>query len=111
MNEANLLQSLRQVSDCETGQAFRDFLRGHVREMICEVMAAEVTQLCGPKHSPSPSDHYRAGSSAGCVLYEAERETVIRPRVRQKAVDGSSHEVELATYRGKFKASAIPASC
>lgn len=99
MNEANLLESLGQVSAAETGQVFRDFLRGHVREMICEVMAAEVTQLCGPKHAPSPSDHYRAGSSPGRVLHEGEREDVVRPRVRQKSSDGFSHEVDLATYR------------
>lgn len=99
MIEANLLESLGQVSASETGQVFRDFLRGHVREMICEVMAAEVTQLCGPKHDPSPSEHYRAGSSSGRVLYEGEREDVVRPRVRQKSGDGSSREVELATYR------------
>ncbi|MDB4645266.1 IS256 family transposase, partial [Rubripirellula sp.] len=99
MNEANLLECLGQVSASETGQVFRDFLRGHVREMICEVMAAEVTELCGPKHDPSSSAHYRAGSSSGRVLYEGEREGVVRPRVRQKSSDGSSHEVELATYR------------
>ena len=99
MNEVSLLESLGQVSASETGQVFRDFLRGHVREMICEVMAAEVSELCGPKHDPSPSDHYRAGSSSGRVLYEGEREDVVRPRVRQKSGDGSSHEVELATYR------------
>jgi hypothetical protein len=29
---------------------------GYVREMICEVMAAEVTEFCGLKHSPSTSD-------------------------------------------------------
>ncbi|QDT11444.1 Transposase, Mutator family [Planctomycetes bacterium K23_9] len=67
--------------------------------MICEVMAAEVTELCGPKHNPSPSDHYRAGTSSGRVLYEGEREEVVRPRVRQQSCDGSSHEVELSTYR------------
>lgn len=99
MKEVTLLQSLGQVSASETGQVFRDFLRGHVREMICEVMAAEVTELCGPKHDPSPSDHYRAGSSSGRVLYEGEREEVVRPRVRQKCSDGASHEVELTSYR------------
>ena len=98
MNEATVLEALGQVSAAETGQVFRDFLRGHVREMICEGMAAEVTQL-GPKHDPSPSDHYRAGSSPGRVLYEGEREDVTRPRVRQRSVDGSSHEVELTSYR------------
>ena len=98
MNEVSLLQSLGQVSASETGQVFREFLRGHVREMICEVMAAEVTELCGPKHHPSPSDHYRAGSAAGHVLVEGEREEVARPRVRQKSADGTSSEVELASY-------------
>ena len=99
MNEVSLLESLGQVSASQTGQVFRDFLRGHVREMICEVMAAEVTELCGPKHDPSSSDHYRAGSASGRVLYEGEREEVVRPRVRQESGDGTSCEVELATYR------------
>lgn len=99
MNEVNLLQSLGQVSASETGQVFRDFLCGHVREMICEVMAAEVTELCGRKHAPSGSTHYRAGTSPGRVLYEGEREKVVRPRVRCKSDDGTSQEVDLASYR------------
>jgi putative transposase len=99
MNEATLLQSLGQVSVSETGQVFREFLRGHVRELICEVMAAEVTDLCGPKYSRSESDCYRAGSSPGRVLYEGQREEVIRPRVRRATADGSSEEVELPSYR------------
>jgi len=66
--------------------------------MICEVMAAEVTELCGPKHHRSSPDHYRAGTSPGCVLVEGDREQVVRPRVRQKASDGTSREVELASY-------------
>ena len=98
MNEVSLLQSLGQVSASQTAESFRDFLRGHVREIICEVMAAEVTELCGLKHSPSTSDHYRAGSCPGRVLVEGEREEVVRPRVRRKGEDGSSCEVELATY-------------
>lgn len=43
MIEVSLLESLEQVSTSQTGQVFPDFLRGHVREMICEFMAAEVT--------------------------------------------------------------------
>lgn len=99
MNEVSLLQSLGQVSASETGEIFRAFLRGHVRQMICEVMAAEVTELCGPKHDPSSSDLYRAGSASGRVLLEGEREEVVRPRVRQKSSDGTSCEFELASYR------------
>jgi len=99
MDKVSLLQTLGQVSASETGQIFREFLRGHVREMICEVMAAEVTQLCGPKHSPFQGDRYRAGSSPGRVLYEGEREEITRPRVRRADASGSSREVELSSYR------------
>ncbi len=42
--------------------------------MICEVMAAEVTELFGPKHHPSSHDHYRAGILQGSVLVEGEQE-------------------------------------
>jgi putative transposase len=59
MNEVSLLQSLGQVSASQSGEVFRDLLRGQMREMICEVIAAEVTELFGPMHSPSGSDHYR----------------------------------------------------
>ncbi len=67
--------------------------------MICEVMAADVTELCGPKHNPSSSDHYRAGTSSARVFYEGEREEVVRPRVRCKSGDGNSQEVDLSSYR------------
>jgi putative transposase len=75
MNEVSLLQSLGQVSSSQTGQAYRDFLRGQAREMICEVMAAEVTELCGPKHHPSSRDHYRAGTYQGRVSLESSEPT------------------------------------
>ncbi len=97
MNEVNLLESLGQVSSSQTGQVLRDFLRGQVREMICEVMAAEVTELCGPKHHPSSRDHYRAGTSAGRVLVEGEQKQVVRPRVRRRTSGGASCEIELAS--------------
>ena len=99
MNEVNRLESLGQVSSSQAGQVFRDFLRGHVREMICEVMAAEVTELCGPKHHPSSQDHFRAGTSTGRVLVEGDQEEVVRPRVRKRAADGTSREVELVSYK------------
>jgi len=94
----NLYQTLGQVSSQDAGQIFRDHLRGCVRQMISEVMASEVNELCGPKHKPSDSDHFRAGSSSGNVLFEGDREDVIRPRVRKRSDSGSSDEVVLATY-------------
>ncbi len=98
MNEVSLLQSLGQVSSDEAGVVFREYLRGCVRQMLTEVMAAEVTELCGSKHRPNDSDHFRAGSSPGRVLHEGQREDVIRPRVRRQLADGSSEEVTLASY-------------
>jgi len=39
------VELLGQASGAEVGDAFREFLRSHVRLMIAEVMAAEVTEL------------------------------------------------------------------
>jgi putative transposase len=97
--DCNLYQTLGQVSSDEVGQIFRDHIRGCVREMISEVMASEVSELCGPKHHPTESAHFRAGSSSGRVLFEGEREDVIRPRVRNRNADGSSDEIALETYQ------------
>ena len=99
MSDSNLLLSLGQVSNSEAGAVFRDHLRGAVRQMISDVIAEEVTQLCGPKHHPTDSDCYRAGTAPGSVVYESEKESVTRPRVRRHKPDGSSEEVELATYQ------------
>jgi transposase-like protein len=110
MTESNLLQSLGQVSSEEAGEIFRNHLRGCVREMICDVMAAEVSELCGPKHSPADGDIFRAGSSPGRVLYEGEREDVVRPRVRQRQAGGSSQEVLLATYQAACDTQQLKAS-
>jgi len=98
MDESTLYQSLGQVSVGEAAEIFRDHLRGCVREMICEVMAAEVTALCGPKHSPAGGDVFRSGSSSGRVIFEGQREDVVRPRVRQRQTNGSTTEVPLASY-------------
>ena len=43
MDDLNLAEALGQVSASEAGVIFHNFLRGGVRQMICEVMAAEVT--------------------------------------------------------------------
>ncbi len=47
MDEVRLLQSLGQFSESQTAEIFHDFLCGCVRESIREVIAAEVTKLCG----------------------------------------------------------------
>jgi len=98
MNESTLLQTLGQVSSESASEVFRTHLRGLVRQMITDVMAEEVTALCGDKHRPSDDAHIRAGSSPGRVIYEGRRVPVIRPRVRRQNDDGSTSEVVLSTY-------------
>ena len=53
MDESILLRELGQVSSEDAGVVFRAYLRGCVRQMLTDVMAAEVTELCGAKHRPS----------------------------------------------------------
>jgi len=98
MEDRNLFQALGQVSGGEAAQVFREHLRGFVLKMICEVMASEVDQLCGPKHQPTGGDLFRAGNSSGRVLVDGEREEVVRPRVRERQQSGSTSEVTLASY-------------
>jgi len=98
MEELSFLRSLGQVSSDEVAEVFREFFRGSVRRVLCEVMAEEVTHLCGPKHAPAAGSKYRAGSSPGRVLVGGEREEVSRPRVRERTSDGKSREVTLASY-------------
>lgn len=80
------------------GEAFREFIRDQVDEIIIGVMAEEVSLLCGPRHRPkAEGDFYRAGSASGYVLYEGRRRDVQRPRVRKHTGSGTS-EVVLRSY-------------
>lgn len=110
MDESSLLQVLGQVSVGEAAEIFRNHLRGCVREMICEVMAAEVTELCGPKHSPKGDVVFRSGSSPGRVIFEGQREDVIRPRVRERQASGATTEVPLASYESARNPEQLQAS-
>lgn len=110
MKESNVLRKLGQVSPGEAADIFREHLRGAVRGMICEVMALEVEELCGPKHLPAGSDAYRAGSSPGRVIHEGRREEVIRPRVRRREANGTSVEVTLESYRSASDPDELQAS-
>lgn len=67
--------------------------------MICQIMAAEVTEPRGLMHSPSPGDHIQTDSSLGRVLIDGEGGEVVRPWVRRQSEDDSSREVELASFR------------
>ena len=99
MDQCSLIELLGQASVSEAGRVFREYLRGVVRMMLAEVMAAEVVELCGEKYHPSEDAAcHRAGSTSGYVLWEGNREEVKRPRARRKKDDGSTEEVRLQTY-------------
>ena len=68
MNEdkGTMLEELGQVQTEEVGRVFREYLRGVTREILTEVMAQEVSELCGPAYHPDKEAVcYRAGSVPG----------------------------------------------
>jgi len=99
MHDSILLQTLGQVSDSQVGEVFRTHLRGCVLRMISQVMAEEVTALCGAKHHPAGGEYFRSGSSSGRVLVDGEREEIVRPRVRRRRQGGETSEIKLETYQ------------
>jgi transposase-like protein len=114
MSDCSLFGKLEQVSGSEAGAVFRSFIRGHVRELVCRVMAEEVSLLCGPKHQPAGASHFRSGTSPGRIYIDGKREEVIRPRVRSRKADGGSEEVWLQSYQsasdpGELEASILAA--
>ena len=69
MSESNLLSILGQVSSESAGEIFRNYLRGAVLGMISDVMAAEVSALCGEKYHPADTAHFRAANTPAKVIY------------------------------------------
>jgi transposase-like protein len=108
--DANLFETLGQVSSDDAGAIFREHIRVGVLQMISEVISAEVAELCGPRHLPTGGDVYRAGSSPGRVLVDGQREEIVRPRVRERQADGSTCEVPLATYQSANNPAELHAS-
>ncbi|MBC8492657.1 MAG: transposase [Chloroflexi bacterium] len=102
MNEdqGSVLEVLGQVRAADVGRVFREYLRGVAREILCGVMAEEVSALCGPAYSPDPEAMcYRSGSAAGYAYMESRREQVSRPRVRRRTDEGTTEETALRSYR------------
>ena len=52
IKEAHVTESRRLVPAPETDLILRDYLCGHIRAIIWEVIDTEVTKLCGRTHSP-----------------------------------------------------------
>lgn len=99
MERISLLEMLMQAENGETQEVMRDFVRGVARSVFVEAMVEEVETLCGPSHQrDSERDHVRAGSASGVLFYETRSESVRRPRVRRRGVNGKQEETRLMTY-------------
>ena len=96
MTHEKLKAAFLQGGERESAELLTEVLRASVREAFWEVMAEEVSALCGPRYAPDPeSSHHRAGSETGSVYLGGEKETIRRPRVRHE----SGGEVQLESYK------------
>lgn len=75
--------------------ALRDSLRAVAEQMLAE----EVTALCGASHRPCVGAQYRrAGSESGVCRVDDRCEAIVRPRVRKRVGEGGEREHVLASY-------------
>ena len=107
MKQGTLHDLLWQADADDIGRIFREHVTMLTREVILEVMAGEVTALCGPAYHPSGAGCRRAGTARGSVLVEGRAEPVQRPRVRRRKADGGEGEVGLASYGAARDAEAV----
>ena len=89
----------KQANELRAGAAFVELLTGQIREAVMELMAEEVTRLCGAMRRPEEeSGVRRAGSERGLCYVFGRKLELKRPRVRGMGLDGKEREVRLASY-------------
>lgn len=98
MSDSSVLEAVGQVEASDAGEVFREWLRGQMRCLIVDVLAEEVTELCGVAYRPDPdADCRRSGGTHVGVRIDGVEETIRKPRVRRYGANGSE-EVRLQTY-------------
>jgi len=107
MDQGTLHELLWQVEAEDIGRVFQEQVTILTREIILDVMAREVTALCGPAYHPAGHGCRRAGRAPGSVLLDGRAEAMLRPRVRRRRGDGGEEEVGLASYGAARDASAV----
>ena len=107
MSQSTVHELLWQVDSDEIGRVFREQVMILTREILLDVMAQEVTALCGPAYRPDGRACRRAGRAPGSVLVDGRVEPVMRPRVRRRRTEGGEAEVALASYSGARDLSAV----
>ena len=104
MSDNSVLEALGQVEPSAAGDIFRDWLRGEMRTLIADILAEEVTELCGSAYKPSAdSDCRRAGGTRVGVRIDGIEEQIRKPRVRRTG-EGISKEVRLRSYEAVNRA-------
>lgn len=93
-----LLQGM--TAERGAGNAFLEYMRGSIRDVLWDLMQEEVESLCGSSHRPVEGAIYRrAGSDDGIMYMNGRKEAVKRPRVRERQSDGSEREMGLKSYQ------------
>lgn len=99
MSDSSVVEALGQVEASEAGEILRSWLRGEMRMLLTDILAEEVTQLCGAPYSPDAQSRCRrAGGTFVGVRVDGAVERIRKPRVRRHEDDGSSREVGLRSY-------------
>ena len=77
---------------------FQDRIRTMVRQGILDIIAQEVTDLCGESYLPANGIYRRGGTEPVTITTSSGKEPIAKRRVRMMQEDGEECEVRLNTY-------------
>ncbi len=77
---------------------FQDQIRTMVRNGILDLIAREVTDLCGESHRPNGGIYSWAGTEKVTIKTRSGKERIAKRRVRAMQDDGTEREVVLNSY-------------
>lgn len=77
---------------------FQDRIRTMVRQGILDLIAQEVTDLCGESHRPDAGIYRRAGTEPVTIKTSSGEEAIAKRRVRAMQENGKEREVVLNSY-------------
>jgi hypothetical protein len=92
------IQAPMQVGIEDFKGIFQDQVRTMVRQGILDIIAREVTDLCGEIHRPDAGIYRRAGTESLTIRTTSGKEIIAKRRVRQLQDDGTEREIRLNTY-------------
>lgn len=92
------IQAPVQVGIEDFKGVFQDRIRTMVRQGILDIIAQEVTDLCGEIHHPNGGIYRRAGTEPVSIKTTSGKEHIAKRRVRAMQENGEECEVRLNTY-------------